>query len=332
MNSENEDGFEYSREDQFFRNKISELVTKETLTKFRAIDQSKTIIDSLFVVIILGVGLTLSFSTNSAGLNIPGIVLGSFICGIGFNWLNVQIHEASHFLLFRNQKLNDYFANYFYGSFGLQSVNEYRVSHITHHAHLNEESDPDSFFYQERVNTKLKFTLFIVFCFLGGAFLRKLFKGNWVPGSEDSNNSIKFNKILGILIHTLVISTIFVSHGFTLAFAYTSTILLSLICFFPVLLAIRTWVQHRSKSSLIQTAAEMVHRKFTSRTTVASFLEKLLIGARMDYHFEHHLFSRIPHYNLVLLHDLLIEKNFFDLHNINDLSTENYVKKSFQIA
>jgi fatty acid desaturase len=49
-----------------------------------------------------------------------------------------------------------------------------------------------------------------------------------------------------------------------------------------------------------------------SRTTVASFLQFLVVGARMDYHFEHHLFPTLPYYRLRELHRDLHRAGFFE--------------------
>ena len=53
---------------------------------------------------------------------------------------------------------------------------------------------------------------------------------------------------------------------------------------------------------------------FISRTSKCNFLEKYVLGAQMEYHFEHHVFPNIPYKNLKKLHDYLWKNNFFYSH------------------
>ena len=42
------------------------------------------------------------------------LLFSVFFLGVSFNWMNVQTHEACHYLLIKNKKLNDLFSNFFY--------------------------------------------------------------------------------------------------------------------------------------------------------------------------------------------------------------------------
>ncbi len=75
----------------------------------------------------------------------PIYLLSIMIIGIWVqNRLGCLIHESSHYLLFKNRKLNDVVANLFvaFPLFGV--ISNYRIGHWGHHRHVNDpEKDPD---------------------------------------------------------------------------------------------------------------------------------------------------------------------------------------------
>jgi fatty acid desaturase len=333
---ENYDGFEYASEDQNFRKSISNAVGNERLKTLRSVKLYKTVVDIVIIFILFFLAFTILFFLSRDKINLFAILFGSFLAGIGFNWLNVQVHEGSHFLLARNKNLNDFIATYIVGSFGFQSVKEYRRSHFVHHAHLNEDIDPDKYFYQEIIISRMVFAKFLFTTFLGGAVLHKITRGNWVPGSEENSKEQPhvLPKLVGFLTHSFITYIIQLNYGTTLALSYVLVFSIGLGSFFPVLLAIRTWVQHKDPRTSFEVTTERVKSKppFVSRTTVTNIFERLCIGARMDYHFEHHLFSRIPHYNLKKLHNELVEIGFFEESIFTNLVTDDFTRFAFDIA
>src|SRR5665811_116320 len=56
-------------------------------------------------------------------------------------------HEASHFALFRNKRVNDLWTDLFFAAPIGISVGAYRAKHLTHHAYLGTEQDQDSYPY-----------------------------------------------------------------------------------------------------------------------------------------------------------------------------------------
>ena len=79
-------------------------------------------------------------------------------------------------------------------------------------------------------------------------------------------------------------------------------------CLYPILVRIRTIVQHYHPK-LNSKKNELM---WISRTTRSNLLGRIIFGGRMDYHFEHHIFPKIPYYKIKILNVMLIKINFFD--------------------
>ncbi len=55
--------------------------------------------------------------------------------------------------------------------------------------------------------------------------------------------------------------------------------------------------------------------QWTARTSYAGRLQNHLVGARMEYHFEHHVLPTIPYRGLKRLHRRLEESGLFTRHS-----------------
>ncbi|MBI4417876.1 MAG: fatty acid desaturase, partial [Ignavibacteriales bacterium] len=92
---------------------------------------------------VLFVGLWLlggwvALSADHLLVSIPAIILMAF----SLNGLVILMHESCHSLLSRNHLVNRWFG-FLCGIPGLVAVSAYRSIHITHHAHVRTERDPD---------------------------------------------------------------------------------------------------------------------------------------------------------------------------------------------
>ena len=199
-----------------------------------------------------------------------------FFLGVSFNWMNVQTHEACHYLLIKNKKLNDLFSNFFYGILSLRTVNHYRLSHLAHHLRLRDnENDPDFHLY----NTKLSVGIF-------KDLLLLTFFNYLVNNKKKQKINLKFTLFAELMI--IILTFVFVNNKeifniLKIIFLYHYALFGVLLC----LIRIRTYVQHFS---------ENYNEKNISRTTLCNFFETLIIGCRMNFHFEHHIFPNIPYY------------------------------------
>jgi fatty acid desaturase len=246
------DGIDHSVSDQMLRKNITSVLGMEYLKSLRIISVQKTIIDIFIVFSLLFIPIWVIAMENQNGYAVLVTSICSFVIGIGFNWLNVQVHEASHFLLFEDKKLNDRIANLIFGTLGFQLVEDYRSNHLVHHSSLHLENDPDRFFYQDEINSKRKFVTFLLRCAFGYAVFNKLRHSTFIPGSEDITISDK-KRLFGLFFWLSVFAGIFLIFGIKSLVACMAAVFLGLCSVFPVLLATRTWVQHKDPESEVIT-------------------------------------------------------------------------------
>jgi fatty acid desaturase len=102
----------------------------------------------LFLASVVGVAILFYMQREAWGLswlwNIPVTLLAVTLIGAGQHRLTTLGHEASHYMLFRNRKLNE-LASDFLCMFAVWSTtHHYRLQHMAHHQFPNDpDRDPD---------------------------------------------------------------------------------------------------------------------------------------------------------------------------------------------
>lgn len=96
------------------------------------------------------IALTIAFYMNREdwGLswfwNVPLTLLAILVIGACQHRLTNLAHEASHYMLFRNRKLNEFISDWFCLFPMWSSTHQYRLQHLAHHQFVNDpERDPD---------------------------------------------------------------------------------------------------------------------------------------------------------------------------------------------
>jgi fatty acid desaturase len=314
----NEKGRDRTQENELkaiFRSALS----KENFKDLYKIKIHRTILDLFFIYLLLifTSGLSCYFYNNSMFLAILPLAI---FYGVAFNWINVQIHEASHFLLLPVRELNDYYCNIFLASFAYQDVESYRRVHLQHHAYLGLEKDPDLWIYSKSAGLHGSIILGILKdLFLFTAIKRKIQLRNLAFKSELKINYTLALKVLLNYFVLLVFSFFCTWKGAMFLYAIY---LYGLLAIFPIIVRIRTVVQHCPNS------LSNGKKDFISRSTSANFFEHLIFGARMDWHLEHHLFPTLPYYSCKLLHTLSTKNsllNKYERKNKISLTTKNFL-------
>ena len=244
------------------------------------------------------------------------------------NALSVQIHESAHYLLFRSKLLNDVFCNLFGAYWVLNDVVSYRVTHLEHHQHLHSENDPDRDLYSinNKSNSKPAPFLYIINDIFGITAMKRIFQYTKINRPDSTiNNKFTFLKhFVGKLFAQFIIFLFFYlfsnfSSALLLWFVFW---IIPLFCIFPIIIRIRTVAEHFSEYDTQKV-------NFTARTSQGNIITNYLLGACMEFHFEHHLLPYIPHYNLKKVHKELKKEGLFVRNKTNQFVSEDFLSGGY---
>lgn len=231
-------------------------------------------------------------------VNVPALFFVSLILiGSRQRALSNLTHDGSHGNLFGSSRLADFVVNVLGAYLMFETVQGYKKSHMAHHKHLGSlQDDPDAkthfeYGYDDNApERKSAWKLYSKFVFNKRAFLDSLF-GPLFRNSRGANL-----KIIAFWIFLLM--------GIA---ALTSA---SVAAFFIIL-----WLAARATSyHAIRILAEFFDHAGLEQGTILGFSRNLphdgllrrLISPHEDtFHIIHHLFPKIPHYNLRTANSLL---------------------------
>ena len=293
------------------RAQIEAYVSEEERRELHATSWIRTLFTFGHIWLALAVSFLLVYVLQRAPLyaqvlSAPPLV---FFIGTRINALAVEVHEASHGLLFKTKRLNDFFCDVFGSYWILNDTQSYWEVHRVHHSDLHEDSDPDLELYllpEGSVRGVLLCLLRDVSWITAGMRIRAYLTKGRNTGRTKRLRSMRH--MAGKLCAQLIVLGLFLAvfgtpPGIVLYFVYWVIPLFSV---FPLLIRLRIATEHYS---------DLLHHDcpalFVSRTSLSNWVEAYLIGAHMEYHMEHHLYPNIPYFQLKRLHRLLDERGFF---------------------
>ncbi len=233
------------------------------------------------------------------------------LMGTRMNALGVILHEGSHGLLARPRSLNDRLCNWGAAFWTVNSVEEYRPTHRLHHRYLGSEQDPDRSFYL--VPARRGALTFLIFQDLIGvtAFRRATTRiaGTSQESGAPASLLTRPQLLVGKLVTQLVLIGQFVLfQGVVRGLLFYAVFwLIPIVCLYPMILRLKTITEHFDPGLRLTE-----HVQWTARTSAAGRLQNHLIGARMEYHFEHHVLPTIPFRGLRVLHGWLAQEGLFE--------------------
>ena len=236
------------------------------------------------------------------------IVLALFLIGgrqLGFA---VFMHDASHYALFRNRKLNDWSGNWLCAYPVWGDLHPYRPYHLQHHAHNWTEKDPDIGLARPFPITRASFAR-KVWRDLSGqtGWKRALFTlrrdMGWSQGKVRRANAAGLRRLAGVVTTNAILFAILLAAGQPLLYLLWPAAWLTT---YSLIMRIRAIAEH----SMPLDAADPMRN---TRTTRASWWERLFIAPnRVNFHLEHHILMRVPHYNLPRMHRMLRARGALD--------------------
>lgn len=275
-----------------------EMVRKDYMKGFRALDkntrlQSSLILGSYIAQILIPIAVGTYLLRTPTVLTYFAIGLIVIFIGTRFRGLNNIVHECSHFTFATNRGDNVIMGN-IAASMLLNSFENYRKEHLTHHAHLGDYEKDLDIRGIESFHLEDKLTIYTivrhVLTPLVGYHLPRYFSVNF---SLDGGIGYFLQKIV-LILGTLVL-------GY---FNPQAALLLVVIPFVWVYSAINYWTDCVDHGGLIGSEDELE----ASRNLILPKAVRVFLFPRNDcYHLIHHLFPSIPAQHFDKCHKQLLE-------------------------
>ena len=216
--------------------------------------------------------------------------------------LAILMHEGTHYLLFKNRRLNAVVSELFLAWPLFITTRTYRGSHFAHHRHVNTEKDPD---LMRKQNSEWEFPkswgalAALLTKDVLGVHTRQLFSDfdDMWERKDTKKEGVDPYAVARVLYYVIALSAI------TYFRVWPMFLLLWVV---PIL----TWLKMimRIRSIAEHFAIEKDHAYTQSRTTLPSFLERVFVAPRnVNFHLEHHLYPSVPFFRLPQLHAVLMK-------------------------
>jgi fatty acid desaturase len=245
--------------------------------------------------------------------SIPAGIVVVLLMGLRMNAFGVILHEGSHGLLAKSRALNDHICNWGIAFWTVNSVEEYRPTHRLHHRYLGQERDPDRVFYLVPARRGALTGLLLQDLFGVTAFRRATSRISGTSEASDAPAGLltRPQLLAGKIVTQLIVLGQFVLFQGVLRgiLFYLVFWLVPIVCMYPMILRLKTITEHFDRG--LRTANTV---NWIARTSCAGLLQNHLVGARMEYHFEHHVLPTIPYRGLKKLHRRLGQTDLFVRH------------------
>ncbi len=222
--------------------------------------------------------------------------------------LFVVVHEAAHYLLYEQRRLNDLVGRACAMVQGL-SMCTYRVIHRLHHNNLYGELDPDTalhggyprgriYLVRKLLKDLSGLTAWKTYAyFLGGAPALNTATNVSLRPLDDTSEKLRReardDRNAVIFLH-IVLLFLFAVSGYLVE--YLVLWVLPLVTVVQAILRLRAIAEHGATTDFSSPLT-------AARTNLASaWLRWLIFPHHVNYHIEHHLYASVPQYNLPRLH------------------------------
>lgn len=219
--------------------------------------------------------------------------------------LAVLMHDAAHGALTENRRLNDFLGQWLCAVPVGADLFAYRRYHLKHHRHVQQPEDPDLSLSSPFPISRASLWRKVIRDLTGQTFFKQRFgqiRGSLMPADPSKSGGFAHAlKRLGPFFATNLLLLLVLA---LLGHAYLFFILW--------LLPMATWnmlvtrIRNIAEHAVVPDNDDPLRN---TRTTLADPLIRLVLAPySVNYHVEHHMMMWVPHYNLPLLHRMLMDK------------------------
>jgi fatty acid desaturase len=266
-----------------------------------------------FAVIALAAGAALA-----TWFSLPVTLLAVVVIGTRQHALFVIAHDAAHYLLYDDRRVNDFVGRLCATVQGL-SMCTYRVIHRLHHNNLYGELDPDTalhggyprgraYLAKKLLKDLAGLTAWKTYAyFLGGAPALNTQTNVALRPLDDTSEKLKAqarsDRNAVVAVHVALLA-VFAWSGFLVQ--YLVLWILPLITVAQAILRLRAIAEHGATTDFSSPLT-------AARTNLApAWLAWLIFPHQVNYHVEHHLYASVPYYRLPELHREMLGRGLLD--------------------
>jgi len=280
---------------------IRELLTAEELAGVTRKDDLRAASIVLFDwSMVIGLFLLAATFPNPVTILLTILLLGGRQMAFG-----VLVHETGHKSFFTSAKVNDFVGTWLSGYWVFSDKEAYMKGHLMHHKDCGTVNDPD-----------LK--NFDAYPVSITSFKRKMFRDisgkiGWRRVVSIGRSLYRFNALkpglrkmlVGGVICNMTLLLVLTLAGFAWLYA------LWVIAFMTSHMLITRIRQIAEHAAVPDHFSPDIRRN--TRTIYINWLESLVVAPHdLNFHLEHHLMASVPIYRLRELHQLLLEKGYYD--------------------
>ncbi|MBI1395678.1 MAG: fatty acid desaturase [Betaproteobacteria bacterium] len=289
---------------------------RDVLARFTALDDRRSLAALAKTAGIAACAIVVAARVWEPWIVIPAI----FVIAAQQHAMFVLAHDAAHYRLFANRRLND-FAGRVMGSIAGISMCAYRVIHRLHHNHLYGQQDPDialhggyprgrAYLLRKLAADLTGLTAWKTYRYFFGAPAVNAATSTRQRPLDDTAPALRQAALRdrrGVLITQALLPVVFlVAGGPEGLVRYAVLWLLPLATVLQAILRLRAIAEHGAPASLDSPLR-------AARTNLPGpFTAFFLFPHHVNYHVEHHLYPAVPHYRLPALHGELASRGMLD--------------------
>jgi fatty acid desaturase len=245
----------------------------------------------------------------------PLTLVVSFVLSIRtFNCWAQLVHTSDHGGLFRSPRFNRLAGNIGAYCLGFTRTG-HRLTHLNHHLYLNTVNDPDRIWGAPEQTARELGRMWLRDFLLVSAAARLL---QYSQSDRRTFSAAPWKQLspLFLLRGALQMWPVMVTQALILSYYtlvlgtgyYLLLYVLPIVTLYPAQIRLRSTVEHGFEVGFQPKSPQDY---WVVRSTRGAWLERFVFSPfGIHYHFEHHLFPAIPHYNLRRVHKLLVKSGF----------------------
>ena len=281
--------------------KIRELLTTEELARVTSKDDLRAASIVLFNwAMVIGLFVLAAAFPNPVTILLTVLLLGGRQMAFG-----VLVHETGHKSFFTSQSVNNFVATWLSGYWVFSDKDAYMKGHLLHHKDCGTIDDPDLKNFDAYPVSITSFKRKVLRDITGKIGWRRIVSiGRSLYRFNQLRPGIK-KMLAGSIICNLALLLTLSIAGFAWLYALW---IIAFMTSHMLITRIRQIAEHAAVPDHFDPDIRL-----NTRTIYISWLEALLVAPHgLNFHLEHHLMASVPIYRLRELHQLLLDRGYYE--------------------